>query len=90
MGRVPFDVMVANHQKKTKTVGGVSSYKTPNGKTIAYSCAPMEGGVARTQWPRQVVTDDQQFGKNYMSLRDCIMGRPAFDIPGYNPEACSA
>jgi hypothetical protein len=90
MGRVPFDVMVANHQKKTKTVGGVSSYKTPNGKTIAYSGAPMEGGVARTQWPRQVVTDDQQFGKNYMSLRDCIMGRPAFDIPGYNLEVCSA
>jgi hypothetical protein len=90
MGRVPFDVMVANHQKKTKTVGGVSSYKTPNGKTIAYSCAPMKGGVARSQWPRQVVTDDQQFGKNYMSLRDCIMGRPAFDIPGYIPKACSA
>jgi hypothetical protein len=90
MGRVPFDVMVANHQKKTKTVGGVSSYKTPNGKTIAYSCAPMKGGVARSQWPRQVVTDDQQFGKNYMSLRDCIMGRPAFDIPGYIPKAYSA
>ena len=90
MGRVPFDVMVANHQKKTKTVGGVSSYKTPNGKTIAYSCAPMECGVARSQWPRQVVTDDQQFGKNYMSLRDCIMGRPALDIPGYITKACSA
>ena len=87
---MPFDVMVANHQTKTKTVGCVSSYKTPNGKTIAYSYVPTEGEVARSQWPRQVVTDDQQFGKNYTSLRDCIMGRPAFDIPGYNPEACSA
>ena len=45
MGRVPFDVMVAKHQKKTNTVGGVSSYKTPNGKPIVYSCDSMEDEV---------------------------------------------
>jgi hypothetical protein len=84
MGRVPFVEMVEKHRKNDpKVVKMASSYKAPNGVNLVYQSAEVINETGEVSWPYQVVANDVEFGKNYMSLRDCIMGRPAYDIPGY-------
>ena len=50
---------------------------------VVYQSTELNTAKDQTSWPYQVVSNDIEFGKNHMSLRDCIMGRPAYDIPGY-------